>query len=340
LRTIGGITKTKYKHAYGLNPKFATHLRTWGEAGTVKTKVTGTLIGYAKDHEGDCYYMWNPLTNGVHTTCDIIWLKRMYYAKDIGFNLTVEPEILDEVLPVVRASAAGVQPNGDDVVDVSVNDITIRIDMILMIMATWVGELLDVKGAFLHRQFGEREKALHMFIPQGMEQYYPLNWILKLLKTIYGLCHSAYAFWRMLLAVFRLMGFERSKVDPCLYYNWTRNGLVLWVAWVNDCLVVGTKEAVAIAKKQLTSKFDCDEIGNMDKYAECKVDCNFDNKLIKLTQPMMLQSFVDEFPMCLEGRASYTPATPGEHLVKGDNGTNVSRRCKLTTERESASSCT
>jgi hypothetical protein len=42
LWTIGGITKTKYKHAYGLNSKFATHLRTWGEAGTVKTKVTGT----------------------------------------------------------------------------------------------------------------------------------------------------------------------------------------------------------------------------------------------------------------------------------------------------------
>jgi hypothetical protein len=44
----------------------------------------------------------------------------MYYAKDIGFNLTVKPEILDEVLPVVRASAAGVQPDGDDVDDVSV----------------------------------------------------------------------------------------------------------------------------------------------------------------------------------------------------------------------------
>jgi hypothetical protein len=96
------------------------------------------------------------------------------------------------------------------------NDITIRIVMILMIMAMWMGELLDVKGAFLHGQFGEREKPLHMFIPQGMEQYYPLNWNLKLLKTIYGLCQLAYAFWRMLLAVLRSMGFKRSKADPCL----------------------------------------------------------------------------------------------------------------------------
>jgi hypothetical protein len=220
---------------------------------------------------------------------------------------------------------SGVHYDPKSVVAPVTNDITIRIVMILMIMATWVGELLDVKGEFLHGQFGERMKPLHMFIPQGMEQYYPLNWILKLLKTIYGLCQSAYAFWRMLLAVFRLMGFERSKADLCLYYDWTKNGLVLWVSWVDNCLVVGTKEAVAIAKKQLTSKFDCNEIGNMDKYVGCKVDRNFDNNSIKLTQPEMLQSFVDKFPMCLEGRASYTPATPGEHLVKGDDSINVSK---------------
>jgi hypothetical protein len=38
-------------------------------------------------------------------------------------------------------------------------------------------------------------------------------------------------------------------------------GLCLWVSWVDDCLVIGsTKEAVAIAKMQLMSKFDRDKI--------------------------------------------------------------------------------
>jgi hypothetical protein len=136
LRTIEGATKTKYEHAYGSNPKFANHLRTWGEAGTVKTKVTGTpklmnrgavciFIGYAKDHEGDCYLMWNPLTNGVHTTRDIIWLRRMYYSKDIGFNVTVEPMVLDEpmpddIVPDQIETVPGLPPGGDDVDDVSV----------------------------------------------------------------------------------------------------------------------------------------------------------------------------------------------------------------------------
>jgi Reverse transcriptase (RNA-dependent DNA polymerase) len=111
---------------------------------------------------------------------------------------------------------------------------------------------------------------MHMHIPRGMEKYYPVGWFLLLLKTIYGLCQSAYAFWHMLLAVFRSMGFKRSKADPCLYYAWTKFGLCMWISWVDDCLVVGTKEAVAIAKKQLMAKFECDEVGNMNEYVGCK----------------------------------------------------------------------
>jgi hypothetical protein len=37
------------------------------------------FVGYATDHAVDGYYMWNPKTNGVHVTRDIVWLKRMFY---------------------------------------------------------------------------------------------------------------------------------------------------------------------------------------------------------------------------------------------------------------------
>jgi hypothetical protein len=39
--------------------------------------------------------MWSPLTTGVRTTHDIIWLRRIYYSKDIGYNVVVEPLVLD-----------------------------------------------------------------------------------------------------------------------------------------------------------------------------------------------------------------------------------------------------
>jgi hypothetical protein len=104
VHTIGDVTTTRYKHFCGKNPKFAKHLRTWGEAGTVKIKTKTTpkladrgvqcmFVGYAKDHEGDCYQMWDPKTKRVHETRDIIWLRRMYYTtKVLEPELAIEPD--------------------------------------------------------------------------------------------------------------------------------------------------------------------------------------------------------------------------------------------------------
>jgi hypothetical protein len=88
LITLDGETKTHYEHWCGTKPAFAAHLRTWGEAGTVKVKkppkteykgVTCMMLGYADDHAGDVYRMWDPDTDGVHETCDVTWLKRIYF---------------------------------------------------------------------------------------------------------------------------------------------------------------------------------------------------------------------------------------------------------------------
>ena len=53
------------------------------------------FIGYALDHEGDCYRMWNPKTNRVHETRDVVWLKRMYYETVEGDQLASPPLEID-----------------------------------------------------------------------------------------------------------------------------------------------------------------------------------------------------------------------------------------------------
>jgi hypothetical protein len=88
LITLDGEKKTPYKHWCGAKPAFAEHLRTWGKAGTVKVKkppkseykgVTCMMLGYADDHAGNVYHMWDPITDGVHETRDVTWLKRMFF---------------------------------------------------------------------------------------------------------------------------------------------------------------------------------------------------------------------------------------------------------------------
>jgi hypothetical protein len=156
-----------------------------------------------------------------------------------------------------------------------------------------------------------------MEIPEGFEQYYPAHYIWKLLRMIYRLKQAAVAFWKQLILAFASMNYRRSKADPCLYFNWTIDGLIVWISWVDDCLVAGKKLEVLIAKGQMTARFDYEEIGEVDGYVGCKVERNYENNSIKLTQPVMLQSFIDEFNLP-NGPAPNIPATPGDALVKAD----------------------
>ena len=120
----------------------------------------------------------------------------------------------------------GIHYDADSTAALVVNEITIRMVFVLMVMAGWYAEVVDVRGAFLHGKFEEGTR-LYMEVPEGFESFYPVGCLLLLLQTIYGLKQVAFAFWVQLLKALRDMKFDRSKADPCLYFKWTAIGLTL-----------------------------------------------------------------------------------------------------------------
>ena len=65
---IDDSTAMRCLHWAGTVPRFSKHLRTWGETGTVTTKMDNTpkpknrgvhcmMVGYADGYAGDCYQM-------------------------------------------------------------------------------------------------------------------------------------------------------------------------------------------------------------------------------------------------------------------------------------------
>ena len=64
---------------------------------------------------------------------------------------------------------------------------------VLMIMALWHAEIIDVKGAFPKASFDPKHKV-YMEIPKGFEKFYPKNVLLLLKKTLYGVKNAAKAF--------------------------------------------------------------------------------------------------------------------------------------------------
>ena len=62
--------------------------------------------------------------------------------------------------------------------------------------------------------------------------------ILELLHTIYGTVQATMAFFWELLRAFKILKYNRSKADPCLHYKWNEQGkLVVWLSWVDNCVV-------------------------------------------------------------------------------------------------------
>ena len=55
-----------------------------------------------------------------------------------------------------------------------VTDATIHIVLIIIAMASFWAELLDVKGAFLRGIF-EKGRKIYMRVPEGFEKFYPIN---------------------------------------------------------------------------------------------------------------------------------------------------------------------
>ncbi len=99
------------------------------------------------------------------------------------------------------------------------NSATIRIVLVLMVMADMIEHVVDVKGAFLRSEF-EDGKKIHTKIPNGFKKHFPAESVLLLLKCLYGLKQAAKAFWRQLLRVAKAMGLTQSNADPCLYFKW------------------------------------------------------------------------------------------------------------------------
>src|SRR5688500_4293155 len=68
------------------------------------------------------------------------------------------------------------------------------------------------------------------------------------------------------------------------------NALMTWVD------TTALPEDVIKAKQETVKLFDCNSIGSMTEYVGCKIVHGQFNRVIKITKPIMFQSFQDRLP--------------------------------------------
>ena len=87
-------------------------------------------------------------------------------------------------------------------------------------------------------------RILHEF-----EKHYPPGVLLFLNQTLYGVKNT---FWKLLLGIMNELGYMQNKMDPCLYYKWDlTNGLIVWLSFIDNMLIICIEEGMDMVKKQL-----------------------------------------------------------------------------------------
>ena len=156
-----------------------------------------------------------------------------------------------------------------------------------------IAHIADVKEAFLHDEFEDREKV-HMTVPRGFEKHFTAECVILLLKCLYGLNQAARVFLRQLLQATKNMGLTCSSADPCLYYKWSKGRLMMMLSWIDDNTILGYEKDVLNVKQDLMNQFDCEDCRGMDKYVGYTIQ-KLETGGIKFLQKVLVQNFSDKF---------------------------------------------
>jgi len=191
-----------------------------------------------------------------------------------------------------------------------------------MLNKTMTVEELKQRMIELHEYHRNRAEELREKIKQERKKIGGCkDVLLRLMRTMYGQVNAAKNFWIELLAAMKHMKCVRSAADPCLYFKWVEDKLLMWISWVDDCVAAGVTKTVVGETKKMKQLFECDDIGKMNEFIGCGVH-KYEDGSIRLTQPVLIQSFKDEFG-AMESNSIRTPALVGQVLERAKPETAV-----------------
>lgn len=176
---------------------------------------------------------------------------------------------------------------------------------------------LDAITAYLH---GEIEEEIFMMQPEGYDD--KSGRVCKLQKANYGL-KQAGRLWNMKLnAALKEFGLERSKLDPCLYFN---HEMFLIIAIYVDDFLIFYKESKQLEKLKsfLNTNFRMKDIGPIQCCLGKRVSQT--QKYIELDQERYIHDILERFnmtnckaigaPRDINQKLSAIEVTEGNNLV-------------------------
>jgi hypothetical protein len=109
----------------------------------------------------------------------------------------------------------------------------------------WKLHQMDVKTTFLN---GEIEEEIYIEQPDGLVIHEKESHVCRLKKALYGLKQAPRSWYVRIDGHLMSLGFNKSVVDPNLYYKTVNGEALILVLYVDDLFLTGTESLIIECK--------------------------------------------------------------------------------------------
>jgi hypothetical protein len=174
---------------------------------------------------------------------------------------------------------------------------------------------IDIGNAFLH---GDLKEEVYMHHPVSFPG--TPGTVLRLRKSLYGLCQSPRTWWFKLTKTLKTLGFVPLVTDPCVFIHTT--SLFFIIMHVDDIVMFTRNDALrASVVTALLALFTLTDFGLAKLYIGIEIDRDTDGSL-HLTQSSFIDNVTERFNLTNAASKYRTPSAPGVILSKDNNTTS------------------
>ena len=184
----------------------------------------------------------------------------------------------------------------------------------------WDIESLDVKTAFL---YGNLNEEIYMEQPEGFK-IGSSNKVYRLLHALYGLKQATLAWNKELHKSLLNLQFKRSKADPGVYYYQDKSGIMLFIVYVNDGLLMSNSSSLLKKKKTAFLKvWEAHDMGPVQEYLGFQIIRDCSKRKMILHQHPYVQKVLKRFKLT-DIKPSKTPLPQGYQPTPAPKDYNAS----------------
>src|SRR6266702_596646 len=204
---------------------------------------------------------------------------------------------------------------------------TVRLESFRALLHTaatldWDLRQFDIKTAFLHGILPEDE-TMYMEQPEGFEEAGKEDWVMKLMKSIYGMKQASRIWNKTFNAAIVGWGFERLACEWCVYKRQSATGTIIFVVHVDDILATASSPSeIDRFKAELTSRWEISDLGEPRYALGIGITRDRSRRTISLSQTALIDRVVEEFGQTA-AHAVDTPMVAGLQLQRPDHAAPV-----------------